>query len=308
MQNLHEVLSAGVDRTGGIMIIIRAGSPAGSQLAGVRPQSGGWCSRGASSQRKGKAMKTESRIVNVIFWFVVLAVILIAAGSFALSFTALHDLARQNGQPDKLAWIWPVIVDISLVIYTVAILVSQLQRRGAKLPITLTIAYGAITITGNILHAPGQPIGYFVAALPPISLILGTELLRTFARHQIERKATLATLADLVTQRQEVRQELDSLTGQVNRAAGQLDQLRQEIKAEKLANLGNLNDANNARQVKKAQAQAALLDYLDANPYASQAEVGQAIGRSKTTVGNYIDELTAAGKLYKNGNGFEVVR
>lgn len=252
--------------------------------------------------------KTDSRIVNIIFWAVVLAVAVIAAGSFALSFRALHELAQANGQPSDLAWIWPVIVDISLVVYTAAVMVAQLLRTGAKLPIFLTVVYAGVTVTGNILHAPPTPVGWFVAALPPVSLILGTEMLRSMAGHQIKRKGALATLADLVTQGREARQELDSLTGQVDQATVQLDQLRQEIKTEKLANIGNLNDANNARQAKKAEAQVALLDYLTTNPYASQAEAGEVIGRSKTTVGNYIDELTTAGKLHRNGQGWEVVR
>jgi hypothetical protein len=37
------------------------------------------------------------------------------------------------------------------------------------------------------------------------------------------------------------------------------------------------------------------------------AAAGQAIGRSKSTVGNYVSELAAAGRLKKNGHGWEVV-
>lgn len=125
------------------------------------------------------------KTINRLFWFVALAVCLIGLGSFALSFMALYALASDNGQPPGLAWIWPLIVDMSIVIYTAAILVAQLQRRPAKLPIGLTIFYAIVTVAGNILHAPATPLGWFVASLPPLSLIFGTELLRTMGHYII---------------------------------------------------------------------------------------------------------------------------
>lgn len=143
---------------------------------------------------------------KIIFWAVTLAVVAIAAGSFALSFNALHDLAQQNGQPARLAWIWPVIVDVSVIVYTLSILAAQLQRRPARLPIALVAGYGLVTIAGNILHAPGTAAGYFVAMLPPLSLILATEALRVMARHQIERGHTVATLGKLAAQQQQAQQ------------------------------------------------------------------------------------------------------
>ena len=103
---------------------------------------------------------TDNRIVNRIFWAVGGAVALIALGSFTLSFTALFDLAVKNSVPAHLGWIWPLIVDLSMVIYTAAILVAQLQRRGAKLPVALTIFYAAVTITGTglVCGRPAAPI------------------------------------------------------------------------------------------------------------------------------------------------------
>jgi DNA-binding IclR family transcriptional regulator len=63
---------------------------------------------------------------------------------------------------------------------------------------------------------------------------------------------------------------------------------------------------NAARLAKKVKTMDALLTYLSTHPYASLAEAGQAIGRSKTTVGNYVAELTTSGQLARNGNGWEV--
>jgi len=73
------------------------------------------------------------------------------------------------------------------------------------------------------------------------------------------------------------------------------------------SNLDSLEAANTARLKAKAEALDALLVYLDAKPDASLAEAGVVIGRSKSTVGNYVEELVAAGRLKKNGAGWEVV-
>jgi hypothetical protein len=43
-----------------------------------------------------------------------------------------------------------------------------------------------------------------------------------------------------------------------------------------------------------------------ANPDATHAEIADQIGRSRSTVGNYIAELSDAGQLHKNGHGWEV--
>jgi hypothetical protein len=171
----------------------------------------------------------NSRVVNFIFWGVSFLVAVIAVGSFVLSFNALHELAKQNKQPAQWAWIWPVIVDLSLVIYTAAILVAQLMRWSAKLPILLTIGYGVVTVVGNVLHAPANWEGYFVAIMPPLSLVLGTELLRTLAKSRIERQGAIASLSDLSKRIKDSAVELDKLIRQIEEARSTLDRLKSDV-------------------------------------------------------------------------------
>jgi hypothetical protein len=187
--------------------------------------------------------------VSLLFWVVVCAVALIALGSFALSFVALLALATGNGIDPALGWIWPLIVDLSMVIYTAAILVAQLQRRGARLPIALTIFYAAVTITGNLLHAPADPVGWFVAALPPVSLVLGAEALRVMSRHIIEHGAILSSLAQLTGQEYEARRRLDTVSGQISTAQARLEAIKMDIQAGQTGqNAATVTDMNAARQ------------------------------------------------------------
>jgi hypothetical protein len=47
---------------------------------------------------------------------------LLAIFAFVLSFEALRDLAVRSGIPDVLAWMWPVIIDVSIAQATLALL------------------------------------------------------------------------------------------------------------------------------------------------------------------------------------------
>ncbi|PXW25229.1 UNVERIFIED_CONTAM: uncharacterized protein DUF2637 [Williamsia faeni] len=108
----------------------------------------------------------------------------IATGAFVLSFAALEDLAVQAGQPEELAWIWPVIVDGAILQATISI-VALAPRTGAQSVrrffwAVLTIA-ATVSIAGNALHAAVSTvrtlvplIGAAVATVAPVSLLAAT--------------------------------------------------------------------------------------------------------------------------------------
>jgi FtsZ-binding cell division protein ZapB len=260
-----------------------------------------------NGQTPAQYSKNDNRIVNRLFWAVSVAVALIALGSFTLSFTALLALATGNGIPAGLGWIWPLIVDLSMVIYTAAILVAQLQHRNAKLPIALTIFYALVTITGNVLHAPSTPLGWFVASLPPLSLILGSEMLRVMSHHIITRKGTLDTLAALSNEVDALTVQRDTLTSQCVKLQVQMETLKSETQALKIGqNSPKIDTLNIARETQRQARLDTLLAFLSNNPHASLTQAAAGIGASRQTVSNYVSELNEAGKLSKNGHGWEV--
>ncbi len=240
-----------------------------------------------------------------IFWLVALLVVAIALGSFALSYSALLALAIANGIPGWLAWIWPLIVDVSVIVFTGAILVSQLQRRGTKLAIALTGFYSIVTIAGNLLHAPGNWLGWFVAALPPVSLVFATEMLRAMAHHSILQHTAVVTLAELTAQ-------VDTLTQQAGALTCQIDALKSNKATltfgENTPKINTQVDTLNAARIDAKQERVnTLLSYLADNPQANLTEAAQVVDVSRQTVGKYVSELTSAGKLHRNGNGWEVI-
>jgi hypothetical protein len=118
-------------------------------------------------------------------WAVVTAAsgtVLIGAGAFWLSFTALADLAVRSGIGAGQAWIWPLLVDGLIVVATVAVVALD-GRRAAWYPWALLIAGALMSVTANAAHAlvtaeaavPGL-LAATVAAVPPLVLLASTHL------------------------------------------------------------------------------------------------------------------------------------
>lgn len=118
-------------------------------------------------------------------WAVVTAAsgtVLIGAGAFWLSFTALADLAVRSGIGGGQAWIWPLLVDGLIVVATVAVVALD-GRRTAWYPWALLIGGALVSVIANAAHAlvtaeasvPGL-LAATVAAVPPLVLLSSTHL------------------------------------------------------------------------------------------------------------------------------------
>lgn len=125
---------------------------------------------------------TRTRGARLAVVTAVAGTVLIAAGAFWLSFTALADLARRSGVDAGQAWAWPVIVDGLIVVATVAV-VALAGQKAAWYPWTLLAGGALISVTANALHAvvaadadvPGV-LAACVAAVPPLVLLASTHL------------------------------------------------------------------------------------------------------------------------------------
>lgn len=112
-------------------------------------------------------------------------VVLLAVGSFVLSYDALHQLAVANRVPRPLAWIWPLIVDGFIVTASLAVLHAVLAVRSATYPWLLVLAFSTTSVVFNVLHAPPTVVARLVAAIPPLTLVLSFELLMRQLRHRL---------------------------------------------------------------------------------------------------------------------------
>ena len=71
---------------------------------------------------------SEQAAVRVTRAAAMLITMVIAVASFVLSFSSLWNLAARSAWPTRLAWLWPVIVDGTIVLATMAIVASVFDR------------------------------------------------------------------------------------------------------------------------------------------------------------------------------------
>lgn len=243
-----------------------------------------------------------AKVVNILTGIVALLVFAIGAGAFTLSYDALYETGSANGIASGKAWLWPLLIDAPLIVFTLALLVFQLMRQSVKLWAGLVILYTALTIGLNLSHAVSTWLGWTVAIVAPVGLLLTTEALRHLAKLVIERQATLLSLEELTG-------EVDKLARQRDTLSGQVEALRVDREALSFQQISpKLDTLNAARQEKKQERLDTLLGYLDTNPAASLTEAAQEVGVSRQTISGYVNELTQDGRLHKNGNGWEVSR
>lgn len=269
-------------------------------------------------------MNAQTRIVNSLTGIVTLLVFSIGAGAFVLSYDALYATGQTHGSfvPGKV-WIFPLLIDAPLVVFTLALLVSQILRQSVKLWAGLVILYTLATIGFNLSHAQPTPLGWTIAIVAPVGLLLTTEALRHLAKNIIERQAVIDTLAEMLSKVDTRQKELNTLAlhldtkqQELNNLAVKRDDLQRQIEALKIEQKalkieGNLTPVDNLLDGKDAAKQErlnTLLDYLTANPYANLTEAGKHLDVSRQTVATYVNQLTEAGKLYRNGQGWEVTR
>ncbi|AOT24956.1 hypothetical protein PBI_KALPINE_36 [Mycobacterium phage Kalpine] len=92
--------------------------------------------------------------------------------AFALSFTALADLAQGHGVPSGQAWMLPLVIDGGVIVSTAATVALRGRYAWA-----LLILGSLVSVAGNVAHAqPHGPVGMVIAAVPPIWLLAATHL------------------------------------------------------------------------------------------------------------------------------------
>jgi len=105
-------------------------------------------------------------------------VVLLASASFVLSFEALWHFAAATGAVGvNHAWVFPLIVDGSIVVFSVSALRCSILGESTRWSISLVVLVTALSMVFNIAHAPRGFLPALVGAAPPLLLFLSFESL-----------------------------------------------------------------------------------------------------------------------------------
>jgi hypothetical protein len=113
-------------------------------------------------------------------------VLVLAAAAFTLSYDALHQLALDSRVRPGLAWMWPVVIDGTIVVALLTVLAAKRAAAGTGYPWALAGLFSLASVAFNVAHAPDRPVARLVFAMAPVALVLTTHLLMQQAswRHQ----------------------------------------------------------------------------------------------------------------------------
>ena len=129
----------------------------------------------------------------------------IAIASFVLSFATLWDLATRAGLPRNLSWLWPVIVDGTILQATISVIALapyESQRPARRFFWAVLATSALVSISSNGLHAfitggssLHPALAAAIATVAPISLLAATHGLAVLSRARTQSPGRTSTLA-----------------------------------------------------------------------------------------------------------------
>lgn len=143
-------------------------------------------------QRVPASPSTDGGLIRWTFTAAVAITTVIAGASFVLSFATLWDLATMAGLPRNLSWLWPVIVDGTILQATISVIAlasSDAYRSGRRFFWSVLAVSALVSISSNALHAFISGSGSLhpalaaaIATVAPISLLASTHGIAVLAR------------------------------------------------------------------------------------------------------------------------------
>lgn len=114
-----------------------------------------------------------------------LLAVLVAVASFAVSFTGLIPAAGWAGIPRPLRPAVPIVVDLSILVFTVAAVVARARGEDVRLAWSSVGFFTVVSMVTNATHAlsdgnstattfPALVVGSFIASLMPLACLIST--------------------------------------------------------------------------------------------------------------------------------------
>lgn len=231
-------------------------------------------------------------LVQVALWIALGLALIGSLQHMAWAFSSLENGNRLTG------WIQAVAIDIGLLGLAYAVQQRKREKRATRWLWIGVGMFSLVSIYGNLLHgllyAQDLGLGHWQTARPfvlsavlPLLVLYLTEVVSEDVQHAVQEEQKEQKARD-----RSKRQEMSSPeAGEAwPYSIGQAQEIR----------LGQARSS-------KAKALDTLLDILSEEPDIQVTELSRQIGRSRSTVYTYLDELEDQGQLKKNGQGYIVL-
>lgn len=256
--------------------------------------------------RRGEREMTDKRDWNQTIsrwagWLVAtLAVI-----AFILSYNALRQVAADYGIPYNLSFIWPLLVDFALIVFSMAVLSASLLGERTIWPWMLVGLFTVATIGFNLIHAQSDPVSRVVAIVAPIALFLSFETLMGMVKRSVKRAGVIASLAQLDEKAKGLTGEIITLRATISRLDNQRIGLTSELatlQGEKQAAIETIAKDVGVSSELVAQARDVLSRYQSEGlSLPSGAKLGEELGVSRTAGNNVKRILLPEFEMPTNG-------
>ncbi|UGT53767.1 DUF2637 domain-containing protein [Nocardia asteroides] len=127
----------------------------------------------------------RSPVMRWALWSAVVVLAGVGAAAFVVSFAALQDLAIMAGTPRRLGWMFPVIVDGTIIQATMAVIVLPEGAPERRWFSWVLLLGAAVSVSSNSIHAYLTGHGWggaLLAAVPPLALLVDTHGLSLLIR------------------------------------------------------------------------------------------------------------------------------
>lgn len=234
----------------------------------------------------------------------IILVILVAIGSFSLSYSALSDLASKNGFADWRAYVLPLVIDIGMLTFGLAVVHAHLHSTNPLRRRLLNLLYTGATVIFNIVHAPSNLLAQGLAIIPPLTLFFTFEVLMAMVEYNIKRSQQQATIAGYDNALQIAQNGFTDLMQQVEviKAQYQADIVKRDNQ------LADLNTRLESALDPVGTRRKAIINTLQADPMTTYKALADEHQVSTQTIQSDLVKLTEAGAIHRNGNGWVVTQ
>lgn len=129
----------------------------------------------------------EEKPLTIISYVFGIIVGIIIISSFALSFTNLNEAAIEAGVPTYLSPLFPLSVDLFLLVSSIFILRANLVGERAIQGWSVLLLFTVISVVFNVVHSPAGIMSRSLHAVPPIALCISMELFMLVIKGDIKR-------------------------------------------------------------------------------------------------------------------------